>query len=261
VISAPQISRRFVGRNLAKRGGGCVVLPDLPPGKSEKHRLSGRQPDQTTTMKTIKKKRIRVMVVDDRFLDRIGLTTSINVEPDMVVEVEAVSGEQAIAAYRQHRPDIVLMDPNLPGMSGVEATRAICKEFPGATIIMFATHDGEEDIYRSLQAGARAYLLKTVSRNEVISTIRAVHSGNRCISPSVGARLAEHMSRPNLTAREIEVLGLIVKGKRNKEIASELSLAENTIKIHVGHIFAKLSVTHRTQATTAALQRGLVRLE
>ena len=152
------------------------------------------------------------------------------------------------------------MDLKLPAMSGVEATRAICKEFPGAAVIMLSTHDGEEDIYRSLQAGARTYLLKTAARNELIDTIRAVHAGERRISPAVGARLAERMMHPDLTAREIDVLELIVKGRSNKEIAAELAIAEVTVKLHVGHILTKLGVNDRTQATTTALQRGIVHL-
>jgi len=145
-------------------------------------------------------------------------------------------------------------------MSGVEATRTICKEFPGAAIIMLSTHDGEEDIYRSLQAGARTYLLKTAARNELIETIRAVHAGERRISPAVGARLAERMMHPELTAREIDVLGLVVKGRSNKEIAAELAIAEVTVKLHVGHILSKLGVNDRTQASTTALLRGIVHL-
>ena len=207
------------------------------------------------------KKKIRVMVVDDHFVVRMGLSGSINVEGDMTVSAEASTGEQALIIYRKDRPDIVLMDLKLPGMSGVEATKAICKEFPGASVIMLSTHDGEEDIYRSLQAGARTYLLKTAARNELIDTIRAVHSGERSISPAVGARLAERMTHPDLTAREIGVLELIVKGKSNKEIASALSIAEVTVKLHVGHILTKLGVNDRTQATTTALQRGIIHLE
>jgi two-component system NarL family response regulator len=206
-------------------------------------------------------KKIRVMVVDDHFVVRMGLTGSVNVEPDMVVEAEASTGEQAIAAYRQCQPDIVLMDLKLPGMSGVEATKAICEQFPGASVIMLSTHDGEEDIYRSLQVGAKAYLLKTVERKELIDTIRSVHAGGHCISPAVGARLAERMSHPDLTAREVEVLQLIVKGRSNKEIASDLSIAEVTVKLHVGHILTKLGVNDRTQATTTALQRGIIHLD
>jgi len=212
-------------------------------------------------MTTNAKKKIRIMVVDDHFVVRMGLSGSINVEPDMVVEMEASTGEQAVALYRQHRPDIVLMDLKLPGISGVEATKAICQEFPSASVIMLSTHDGEEDIYRSLQAGARTYLLKTAARNELMETIRTVFSGERSISPAVGARLAERMTHPELTAREIDVLDLIVKGKSNKEIAADLSIAEVTVKLHVGHILTKLAVNDRTQAATTALQRGIIHLE
>lgn len=201
------------------------------------------------------------MVVDDHFVVRMGLSGSINLEPDMKVVTEAATGEQAVTLYRQHRPDVVLMDLKLPVMSGVDATRAICKEFPTASVIMLSTHDGEEDIYRSLQAGARTYLLKTALRNELIDTIRSVHGGSRCISPTIGARLAERMTHQELTAREIDVLGLIVKGRSNKEIASDLLIAEVTVKLHVGHILAKLGVNDRTQATTTALQRGIIHLD
>jgi len=179
----------------------------------------------------------------------------------MTVEVEASTGQQAIAKYRQHRPDIVLMDLKLPGMSGVEAASAICQEFPEASIIMLSTHDGEENIYRSLQAGARTYLLKTATREELLHTIRAVHAGERCISPTIGARLAERMSHAELTTRELEVLKLIGKGNSNKEIGQALQIAEVTVKLHVGHILTKLKATDRTQAVTVALQRGILHLD
>jgi DNA-binding NarL/FixJ family response regulator len=206
-------------------------------------------------------KKIRIMVVDDHFVVRMGLKGSINLEEDMAVTTEASTGEQAVTLYQQERPDIVLMDLKLPGLSGAEATKTICQEFPAASIIMLSTHDGEEDIFRSLQAGARAYLLKTAARNELIDTIRSVHAGERCISPAVGTRLAERMMHPELTSREIDVLKLIVKGRSNKEIAADLSIAEVTVKLHVGHILAKLKVNDRTQATTTALQRGIIHLD
>ena len=206
-------------------------------------------------------KKIRIMVVDDHYVVRMGLVTSINIEPDMIVEIEASTGQQAIAHFRRHRPDIVLMDLKLPGMSGVEATITIRKEFPDASIIMLSTHDGEEDIYRSLQAGARTYLLKTAAREELIHTIRAVHAGERCISPAIGARLAERMTHTELTSRELDVLKLIATGKSNKEIGSALQIAEVTVKLHVGHILAKLKVSDRTQAATTALRRGILHLD
>ncbi len=206
-------------------------------------------------------KKIRIMVVDDHFVVRMGLTGSINIEPDMTVEIEASTGQQAIADFRQHRPDIVLMDLKLPGMSGVEATSAICKEFPEAAIIMLSTHDSEEDIYRSLQAGARTYLLKTAEREELIQTIRAVSSGERAISPVIGARLAERMTHAELTTRELDVLKLVARGRSNKEIGSDLQITEVTVKLHVSHILAKLKVNDRTQAATTALQRGILHLD
>jgi DNA-binding NarL/FixJ family response regulator len=207
------------------------------------------------------KEKTRILVVDDHFVVRIGLVGSINMEPDMVVEAEASTGPLAIEYFRKHRPDIVLMDLKLPGMGGIEATAAICQEFPEAAIIMLSTHDGEEDIYRSIQAGARTYLLKTAAREDLIQTIRAVHAGERCISPAIGARLAERMTRTELTVRETEVLKLIARGKSNKEIGSTLNIAEVTVKQHVGHLLTKLNANDRTQATTTALQRGILHLD
>jgi DNA-binding NarL/FixJ family response regulator len=207
------------------------------------------------------KNKIRIMVVDDHFVVRIGLAGSINIEPDMVIEAEASTGLLAVEEFRKHRPDIVLMDLKLPGMDGVEATSAICREFPDAAIIMLSTHDGEEDIYRSFQAGARSYMLKTAAREDLIQTIRAVHAGEHCVSPAIGARLAERMTRAELTAREIEVLKLVAKGRSNKEIGSSLGIAEVTVKLHVGHILTKLNASDRTQAATTALQRGILHLD
>lgn len=207
------------------------------------------------------KKKIRLLVVDDHFVVRMGLAGSINLEPDMVVLAEASSGPQAIEQFRKQRPDIVLMDVNLPGGGGIEATAAICKEFPKAAIIMLSTHDGEEDVYQALQAGARTYLLKTAAREELMDTIRKVHAGERAISAVVGTRLAERMAHPELSAREIEVLKLIARGLSNKEIGSTLGIAEVTVKLHAVHLFTKLNVKDRTQATTTALQRGILHLE
>lgn len=201
------------------------------------------------------------MVVDDHFVVRMGLVGSINIEPDMIIESEVSTGQQAIDQYRKSRPDIVLMDLKLQGMDGAETTKIICAEFSDAAIIMLSTHDGEEDIYRSFQAGARTYILKTAAREEMIHTIRSVHAGERCISPAIGARLAERMTRTELNPREINILKLIAKGKSNKEIGSALDIAEVTVKFHVGHILAKLKARDRTQATTIALQRGIFHLD
>jgi len=200
-------------------------------------------------------------MVDDHFLVRMGLIASINLETDMLVECEASTGEQAIVLYRRYQSNIVMMDLRLPGISGVETTKSICKEFPSAAVIMLSTYDGEEDVYRSLQAGARTYLLKSATRNELIETIRATHAGERHISPTIGIRLADRMGRPDLTSREMDVLGLMAKGRSNKEIAAELLIARVTAKLHVGNILAKLGVHDRTQAVTTALQRGIVHLD
>lgn len=201
------------------------------------------------------------MVVDDHFVVRIGLMESINLEADMSVDLEASNGQQAIARFRNEKPDIVLMDVKLPDMSGIEVTAAICKEFPDASIIMLSTHNNEEDIYRSIQAGAKTYVLKAAPREELVETIRAIHGGERIISPAIGARLAERARHDELTARELDVLKLVANGKSNKEIGSALDLAEITVKIHVGRILAKLNANDRTQAAMTALRRGILSME
>jgi two-component system NarL family response regulator len=204
---------------------------------------------------------IRIMFVDDHPVLREGLAAIIATQPDMQVVAEAGDGEQAIALFRRHRPDITLMDLRLPVMSGIDAMTAIGKEFPGARFIVLTTYDGDEDVYRALQAGARAYLLKDLLRRELLDAIRAVHAGRRWMSPSVATRLAERLPRSELTAREMDVLKLIVHGQSNKEIAATLAVAEGTIRIHVSNILSKLGVSDRTQAAVAALQRGIIHLE
>jgi two-component system NarL family response regulator len=206
-------------------------------------------------------KKIRIMVVDDHFVVRIGVAESISLETDMSVDIEASNGQQAIARFRDEKPDIVLMDVKLPDMSGIEATNEICKEFPDASIIMLSTHSNEEDIYRSIQAGAKTYIFKSAPREELIETIRAIHSGEHRISPAIGARLAARARRTELTARELDVLKLIADGKSNKEIGNALDLAEITVKIHVGRILTKLNANDRTQAATMAFRRGILSME
>jgi DNA-binding NarL/FixJ family response regulator len=204
---------------------------------------------------------IRVLIADDHFVVRMGLAAVINTQPDMVVVAEAINGKQAIEFFRQHRPDITLMDLRMPEMGGIEAITAIRKEFPESRFIVLTTYDGDEDIYRALQAGARSYLLKDMLRDTLVDAIRAVHAGQRRIPPEVANRLAERMDRSELTPRELEVLRLIVEGKSNKEIAAELSVAEGTVKIHINNILSKLGVSDRTQAATFALQRGIIHME
>ena len=208
-----------------------------------------------------KAKKIQVMVVDDHFVARKGLIESVNLEADMMVQCEAATGAEAIALYRQHRPDLVLMDLRLPDISGAEATKAIRKEFPSAAVIIVSVYDGEEDIYHSLKAGAITYVLKAAPREDLIGTIRAVHAGECKMSPVIGARLAGRMGRPDLTSRQLDVLRLIVKGRSNKEIAEELAITVVTVKLHVGQILTKLGATDRTQAAMTALQRGIIHSE
>ena len=208
-----------------------------------------------------KEKPIRVLVADDHFVVRAGLVTVVDSEPDMTVIAQAVNGKQAVELFRQHRPDVVLMDLRMPEMNGVEAIHAILKEFPDSRIIILTSYDGDEDIYRALQAGARAYILKDMVGDEVIDAIRAAHAGQRRIPPEIAARLAERMPRSELTPRELEVLHLIVKGKSNKDIAAALFVTEGTVKIHVNNLLGKLGVSDRTQAATAAIQRGIVHLD
>jgi two-component system NarL family response regulator len=201
------------------------------------------------------------MIADDHFVVRMGLAAVVNTQADMSVIAEATTGKQAVEVYRQHRPDVVLMDVRLPEMNGIDAIVAIRKDYPEARFIVLTTYDGDEDIYRALQAGARAYLLKDMLRDELVETIRAVYAGQRRIPAEVANRLAERMNRTELTARELEVLRLIAQGKSNKIIAADLSISEGTVKIHVNNILSKLGVSDRTHAATFALQRGIIHLD
>jgi DNA-binding NarL/FixJ family response regulator len=204
--------------------------------------------------------KIRLIVIDDQAVVRQGFVSLINTVADMEVVAQGVNGEQAIELYREHRPDIALMDLRMPVMTGVEAIARIRSEFPEARIIVLTTYDGDEDIYRALQAGAQGYLLKDMFFEELEDAIRKVHAGARRLPHVVAERLAERMSGSELTVRELEVLQEIVKGKTNKEIASALSISEATVKSHINNILGKLGVTDRTQAATRALQRGIVHL-
>jgi DNA-binding NarL/FixJ family response regulator len=205
--------------------------------------------------------RLRIMLVDDHYLVRMGLASVIALEPDMVVCAEAATGEQACALFRSHRPDVTLMDLRLPGLSGSETVQAIRGEFPDARIVMISTYVCDEEIYGALQAGAMAYLVKHVQRDELIRTIRKAAAGQRHVPPEVAARLADRLSAAQLSSRELEVLRLLVGGRRNREIANVLDISEGTVKLHVSSILGKLGVSDRTEAVTRALQRGIVRLE
>ncbi len=203
---------------------------------------------------------IRIIVVDDQAVVRQGFVSLISTVPDMRVIAQGTNGREAVALYREHRPDVVLMDLRMPVMGGVEAIAAIRREFSDAKVIVLTTYDGDEDIYRSLQAGAQGYLLKDMFFEELESAIRAVHAGGRKIPGVVAERLAGRMGGSDLTGRELEVLELIVRGRSNKEIGAALGISEATVKSHINSILGKLGVTDRTQAATTALQRGIVHL-
>jgi DNA-binding NarL/FixJ family response regulator len=204
---------------------------------------------------------IRVLAADDHPMVRAGLAAVIGAEPDMDLVGEAATGREAVELCREHHPDVILMDLRMPGMDGLAATRAILSEFPTARIVVLTTYDGDEDIHRALEAGAKGYLLKDMLRTEVLNTIRAVHRGQKAIPVAVAARLAEYVPRIQLSERELEVLGLVAKGLSNKEVARVLGRAEETVKVHLKNIFEKLGVEDRTEAVTTALQRGIIHID
>jgi two-component system NarL family response regulator len=198
--------------------------------------------------------------VDDHPVVREGLIAIIERQPDLAVVAEASDGRQAIDLFRQHTPDVTLMDLRLPNISGVDAIAAIREFRPNARIIVLTTYDGDEDIHRALQAGAQGYLLKDMFREELLEAIRSVHAGFRRIPAAVASKLADRIGIVDLTAREMEVLQLIAAGKSNREIGLALAITEGTVKGHVNNILSKLGVSDRTQAVTTALQRGIIHL-
>jgi two-component system NarL family response regulator len=209
----------------------------------------------------VTKESIRVLVVEDHNIVRQGLVALLSVMDGLEVVGEAADGVEAIAQFRKHRPDITLVDLRLPRLSGVEVIGRIRMETPQARFIVLTTYDGDEDIYRALQAGAKAYLLKGMTSEELIATIRMVHEGKSYIPPEIAQKLAARMGTEELTPREFDVLEQIVRGKSNKDIAIELEISEATVKTHINSLLSKLNVTDRTQAATAALQRGIVPFE
>jgi len=209
----------------------------------------------------VTKEPIRVLVVEDHHVVRQGLVALLNVVEGLEVVGQAADGVEAITQFRKHKPDITLMDLRLPRMSGVDVIQRLRMETPQARFIVLTTYDGDEDIYRALQAGARAYLLKGMTSEELIAAIRTVHAGKSLIPPAIAEKLAERMGTEELTPREFDVLEQIVRGLSNKDIATELEISEATVKTHINNLLSKLGVTDRTQAATAALQRGIVTLE
>lgn len=203
--------------------------------------------------------RIRVLVADDHVTVREGLAAIIGRQQDMQVTAEAETGQAAVDLWREHRPDVTLMDLRMPAMDGAVAIAEIRRIDPAARIIVLTTFDTDNDISRAIRAGAKGYLLKDTEREELLATIRRVHAGETCIPPSVVAKLAAGMSSESLTARELEVLGMLAAGRSNKEIAIKLSITETTVKSHLRSIFNKLGVLSRTEAVTVATRRGLVR--
>ena len=203
---------------------------------------------------------IRIMAVDDHPLYRHGIAAVVSVQVDLKLVAEAANGREAIQQFRTHRPDVTLMDLQMPEMSGLDAIRAILGEFPDARIIVLTTYAGDVQVLRALKAGACGYLLKDALHGEVLETIRAVHAGKKALSPEISFELAEHVSDDQLTPGEVRVLRLIAAGKANKEIAARLSLSEETVKWQVRNILSKLGVTDRTQAAMVGLKRGIIEL-
>jgi len=204
--------------------------------------------------------RIRILTVDDHPLLHEGIATVIRNQPDMVLAAEASNGREAIQRFREHTPDVTLMDLRLPDMSGIDAMVAIRSEFPEARVIILTTFAGDVEIQRALEAGARAYVLKSMPPKELVEVIRQVHAGKKRIPPEIAAHLAEHYSDESLTGREVEVLRQIAGGNRNRDIADKLFITEETVKVHIKHIMEKLGATDRTQAVAIGVRRGIIQL-
>lgn len=206
------------------------------------------------------KTRIRVFSVDDHALLREGIAAVITNEPDMIVVAQASTGREAVQQFRQHQPDITLMDLRLPDMSGIDALIAIRTDAPDARIIILTTFEGDVEMQRALEAGARGYLLKSMPPKDLVEAIRQVHAGRKSIPTAVAAQLAEHLGEESLTEREIDVISRVAGGNRNRDIAEQLVISEETVKVHMKHIMEKLGATDRTQAVAIAIRRGIIQL-
>lgn len=214
--------------------------------------------DEQNEMKETAK--IRVLIVDDHPIMRIGIAAIVEATPDMTTVAQTGSGEQFLELYEKHLPDITLMDLRLPGISGVEAIRTVMSRHPDAKFVVLTTYEGDEDIHQALEAGARSYIIKGMPHDALVSALRRVHAGGRFLPPPVSRALSSRVPNSDLSAREREVLKLIVRGRSNKEIAVDLGIAESTVKCHVSEILMRLNVNDRTQAVVTALQRGLIHI-
>jgi len=203
---------------------------------------------------------IRIFSVDDHPLLREGISALVNNQPDMTVAGEAATGAEAVQLFKQLQPDVTLLDLRLPDMSGIDILIAIRTEFPEARVIMLTTFEGDVEIHRALQAGARGYLLKNMPPSELLDVIRQVHAGKKRIPPAIASQLAEHMSDETLTEREVEVLREVAGGNKNRDIANKLFISEETVKVHIKHIMEKLGAADRTQAVTIGVRRGIIQL-
>jgi len=208
-------------------------------------------------MKTEPREKIRIMVVEDHILIRMGLMTISEIEPDITIVAQAEDGEEAVAMFRKHRPNVVIMDLRLPGMSGIETIAALRKEFGDMPILVLSNYSSDGDISRAIQASASGYMLKDMPLKQLVEAIRAVHSGQQYFPAEIASRLPEQLRQSKLTPRELRVLQMIAEGKSNKEIGNELGIVEGTVKVHVTNILNKLHVADRTQAVTTAIKRGL----
>jgi DNA-binding NarL/FixJ family response regulator len=239
------------------RHAGCdALLSDQGFSLNATNHYNCRDEDSVT----VQPKPIHILSIEDHPVFREGLVTIIGSQEDMLLVAQASNAREAVAEFRRHRPDITLMDLRLPGTDGTDTLIAIRGEFPQARVIMLTTSDGDADIQRAMRAGASAYMLKSMPKNELLAVIRSVHEGRRHVPPEVAARLAEHLGDDELTTRELQVLRLIRDGYRNKQIADQLSISETTVNFHIKNLVDKLQANDRTHAVTIALRRGLLQM-